>query len=247
MSKEILVVKDLYKSYGDLEVLKGISFDVKRAETVVIMGPSGSGKSTLLRCVVRLVEPDKGRIWIDGVEVTDPKADLKEIRKHVGFVFQQFNLFPHMKVIDNITLALIKVHGLEKEAAEEKALEVLRKVGLEEKAYAYPGQLSGGQQQRVAIARALAIEPKLILFDEPTSALDPELIGEVLITMEEIAKEGKTMVVVTHEVDFAREVADRVLFMDRGLILEEGDPEKFFTNPEHPRLKSFLKRLLERV
>ena len=247
MSKGLLLVENLYKSYGDLKVLRGISFNVNKGETVVIMGPSGSGKSTLLRCIVRLVEPDSGKVWIDGVEVTDPKTDLKEIRKHVGFVFQQFNLFPHMKVIDNITLALTKVHGLDKEKAEEKALRVLKKVGLEEKAYAYPGQLSGGQQQRVAIARALAIEPKLILFDEPTSALDPELIGEVLITMEEIAKEGKTMVVVTHEVDFAKEVADRVIFIDNGKILEVADPEKFFTNPEHPRLKSFLKRLLERV
>lgn len=247
MSKDLLLVENLYKSYGDLNVLRGISFNVNRGETVVIMGPSGSGKSTLLRCIVRLVEPDSGKVWIDGVEVTDPKTDLKEIRKHVGFVFQQFNLFPHMRVIDNITLALTKVHGLDKEKAEEKALKVLKKVGLEEKAYAYPGQLSGGQQQRVAIARALAIEPKLILFDEPTSALDPELIGEVLITMEEIAKEGKTMVVVTHEVDFAKEVADRVIFIDNGKILEVADPEKFFTNPEHPRLKSFLKRLLERV
>ncbi len=247
MTDNILVIEDLHKSYGDLKVLKGVSLKVTKGETVVIMGPSGSGKSTLLRCIVRLVEPNSGKIWIDGVEVTDPKTDLKEIRKHVGFVFQQFNLFPHMKVIDNITLALTKVHGLDKEKAEERALKVLKKVGLEEKAYAYPGQLSGGQQQRVAIARALAIEPKLILFDEPTSALDPELIGEVLITMEEIAKEGKTMVVVTHEVDFAREVADRVIFIDHGKILEEADPEKFFTNPEHPRLKSFLKRLLERV
>jgi len=247
MSKGLLLVENLYKSYGDLKVLRGISFNVNKGETVVIMGPSGSGKSTLLRCIVRLVEPDSGKVWIDGVEVTDPKTDLKEIRKHVGFVFQQFNLFPHMRVIDNITLALTKVHGLDKEKAEEKALKVLKKVGLEEKAYAYPGQLSGGQQQRVAIARALAIEPKLILFDEPTSALDPELIGEVLITMEEIAKEGKTMVVVTHEVDFAKEVADRVIFIDNGKILEVADPEKFFTNPEHPRLKSFLKRLLERV
>lgn len=247
MSKGLLLVENLHKSYGDLKVLRGISFNVNKGETVVIMGPSGSGKSTLLRCIVRLVEPDSGKVWIDGVEVTDPKTDLKEIRKHVGFVFQQFNLFPHMRVIDNITLALTKVHGLDKEKAEEKALKVLKKVGLEEKAYAYPGQLSGGQQQRVAIARALAIEPKLILFDEPTSALDPELIGEVLITMEEIAKEGKTMVVVTHEVDFAKEVADRVIFIDNGKILEVADPEKFFTNPEHPRLKSFLKRLLERV
>ncbi len=243
----ILVVKELHKSYGDLHVLKGVSFDVKKGETVVIMGPSGSGKSTLLRCIVRLVEPDSGDIWIDGVKVTDPKTNLIEIRKHVGFVFQQFNLFPHMKVIDNITLALTKVHGLPEEEAKRKALEVLRRVGLEEKAYAYPGELSGGQQQRVAIARALAIEPKLILFDEPTSALDPELIGEVLITMEQIAKEGKTMVVVTHEVDFAKEVADRVLFIDHGQILEESDPETFFTNPEHPRLRSFLRRLLERV
>jgi len=243
----ILVVKELHKSYGDLHVLKGVSFEVKKGETVVIMGPSGSGKSTLLRCIVRLVEPDSGDIWIDGVKVTDPKTNLIEIRKHVGFVFQQFNLFPHMKVIDNITLALTKVHGLPEEEAKRKALEVLRRVGLEEKAYAYPGELSGGQQQRVAIARALAIEPKLILFDEPTSALDPELIGEVLITMEQIAKEGKTMVVVTHEVDFAKEVADRVLFIDHGQILEESDPETFFTNPEHPRLRSFLRRLLERV
>jgi len=243
----ILEVKDLHKSYGDLHVLKGISFEVNRGETVVIMGPSGSGKSTLLRCLVRLVEPDKGDIWIDGVKVTDPKTNLREVRKHVGFVFQQFNLFPHMKVIDNITLALTKIHGLSDEEAIEKALEVLRKVGLEEKAYSYPGELSGGQQQRVAIARALAIEPKLILFDEPTSALDPELIGEVLKTMEQIAEEGKTMLVVTHEVDFAREVADRVLFMDNGVILEEKDPETFFTNPEHPRTRSFLRRLLERV
>jgi len=243
----ILLVKDLHKSYGQLHVLKGVSFEVSKGETVVIMGPSGSGKSTLLRCIVRLVEPDKGDIWIDGVRVTDPKCNLIDVRKHVGFVFQQFNLFPHMKVIDNIKLALVKIHKMSEEQATEKAMDVLRKVGLEDKAYAYPGELSGGQQQRVAIARALAIEPKLILFDEPTSALDPELIGEVLITMEHIAREGKTMVVVTHEIDFAREVADRVLFIDHGQILEEKDPETFFTNPEHPRLRAFLRRLLERV
>ncbi len=247
MTDPILKVKDLHKSYGDLHVLKGISFEVKRGETVVIMGPSGSGKSTLLRCIVRLVEPDSGDIWIDGVRVTDPRTNLIEVRKHVGFVFQQFNLFPHMRVIDNITLALTKVHKLPEDGAVKRALEVLKKVGLEDKAYAYPGELSGGQQQRVAIARALAIEPKLILFDEPTSALDPELIGEVLKTMEQIAEEGKTMVVVTHEIDFAREVADRVLFIDYGRILEEADPETFFSNPKHPRLRAFLRRLLERV
>ncbi len=247
MTDPILKVKDLHKSYGDLHVLKGVSFEVKRGETVVIMGPSGSGKSTLLRCIIRLVEPDSGDIWIDGVRVTDPKTDLIEIRKHVGFVFQQFNLFPHMRVIDNITLALTKVHKLPEDEAVKRALEVLKKVGLEDKAYAYPGELSGGQQQRVAIARALAIEPKLILFDEPTSALDPELIGEVLKTMEQIAEEGKTMVVVTHEIDFAKEVADRVLFIDYGRILEEADAKTFFSNPKHPRLRAFLRRLLERV
>ncbi|MGQ4892461.1 MAG: amino acid ABC transporter ATP-binding protein [Candidatus Njordarchaeia archaeon] len=243
----ILKVENLHKSFGDLQVLKGVSFQVKKGETLVIMGPSGSGKSTMLRCIVRLVEPDSGDVWIDGVKVTDPNVNLLEIRKHVGFVFQQFNLFPHIKVIDNITLALTKVHGLSEEEAKKRALDVLKKVGLEEKANAYPGQLSGGQQQRVAIARALAIEPKLILFDEPTSALDPELIGEVLKTMEQIAEEGKTMVVVTHEVDFAKEVADRVLFFDHGVIIEEGPPDEFFTNPKTERLKTFLKRLLERV
>jgi len=243
----VLRVQNLHKSFGDLEVLKGATFKVDKGETVVILGPSGSGKSTMLRCIVRLVEPDKGDIWIENTRVTDPNTNLIEVRKKVGFVFQQFNLFPHLKVIDNITIALTKIHGMDKEDAEEKALEVLRKVGLEEKAYAYPGQLSGGQQQRVAIARALAIDPILILFDEPTSALDPELIGEVLKTMEQIAEEGKTMVVVTHEIDFAREVADRALFFYNGVILEEGPPNEFFNNPKTDRLKSFLKRLQDRV
>ncbi len=243
----VLRVENLHKSFGKLEVLKGVSFKVEKGETVAILGPSGSGKSTMLRCIVRLVEPDAGDIWIEDIKVTDPNTNLIEVRKQVGFVFQQFNLFPHLKVIDNITIALTKIHKLSKEVAEEKALEVLRKVGLEEKAYAYPGQLSGGQQQRVAIARALAIEPKLLLFDEPTSALDPELIGEVLKTMEQIAEEGKTMVVVTHEIDFAREVADRVLFFYGGVILEEGTPDEIFTNPKTERLRSFLKRLLDRL
>ncbi len=243
----VLRVENLHKSFGKLEVLKGVSFKVEKGETVAILGPSGSGKSTMLRCIVRLVEPDAGDIWIEDIKVTDPNTNLIEVRKQVGFVFQQFNLFPHLKVIDNITIALTKIHKLSREVAEEKALEVLRKVGLEEKAYAYPGQLSGGQQQRVAIARALAIEPKLLLFDEPTSALDPELIGEVLKTMEQIAEEGKTMVVVTHEIDFAREVADRVLFFYGGVILEEGTPDEIFTNPKTERLRSFLKRLLDRL
>ncbi len=243
----VLRVENLHKSFGKLEVLKGVSFKVEKGETVAILGPSGSGKSTMLRCIVRLVEPDAGDIWIEDIKVTDPNTNLIEVRKQVGFVFQQFNLFPHLKVIDNITIALTKIHKLSREVAEVKALEVLRKVGLEEKAYAYPGQLSGGQQQRVAIARALAIEPKLLLFDEPTSALDPELIGEVLKTMEQIAEEGKTMVVVTHEIDFAREVADRVLFFYGGVILEEGTPDEIFTNPKTERLRSFLKRLLDRL
>ncbi len=237
-------VEHLKKSFGKNEVLKDISVTIDRQEVVVVIGPSGSGKSTFLRCINRLEEATSGRIYIDNVDITDPKVNINAIRAEVGMVFQQFNLFPHKTVLENITLSPMIVKKMSKKEAEEKALTLLRKVGLEEKAQAYPASLSGGQQQRVAIARALAMEPKVMLFDEPTSALDPEMVGEVLEVMKQLAKEGMTMVVVTHEMGFAREVGDRVIFMDGGYIVEENTPKELFENPQHERTKLFLSKVL---
>lgn len=240
----MIVVNNLYKNFGNLEVLKNISAEIKSKEVVCVIGPSGSGKSTFLRCLNRLEEPTSGEIYIDGQSITDPKSDINKIREEVGMVFQSFNLFPHMTALQNVTLALIKVRGLSKEEAEKRAMDLLDKVGITDKAHVYPDALSGGQQQRVAIARALAMQPKVMLFDEPTSALDPEMVGEVLGVMKDLAQEGMTMVVVTHEMGFAREVGDRVLFMDEGVIVEEGTPEELFDKPENERTKAFLSKIL---
>ncbi|ASA97143.1 MULTISPECIES: amino acid ABC transporter ATP-binding protein [Anoxybacillus] len=240
----MIQVTNLKKSYGSLHVLKGIDVHIREKEVVVVIGPSGSGKSTFLRCLNMLEDFDEGDIIIDGFRLKDPKTDLNKVREEVGMVFQRFNLFPHMTVLDNITLAPMKVRKWPKEKAEEKALQLLAKVGLQDKANVYPDSLSGGQAQRVAIARALAMEPKVMLFDEPTSALDPEMVGEVLAVMKQLAKEGMTMVVVTHEMGFAREVGDRVLFMDGGVIVEEGTPQQIFDAPQHERTKSFLSKVL---
>lgn len=237
-------VKQLHKRFGDLHVLRGIDLEVKKGEVVVIIGPSGSGKSTFLRCINHLEQPSSGEIHIDGVNLDDGSVDINLIRQSVGMVFQQFNLFPHLTVLQNICLAPVKVLKMPEAQAEELARQLLRKVGLADKEPAYPHQLSGGQQQRVAIARTLAMKPKLMLFDEPTSALDPEMIGEVLMVMKELALDGMTMLVVSHEMGFAREVADRIVFMDAGLIIEEGEPSEFFTNPKHERTKTFLSKIL---
>ena len=237
-------VKDLHKSFGKNEVLKGINEHIKKGEVVVVIGPSGSGKSTFLRCLNLLEEPTSGDIIFENENITDKKTNINKIRTKMGMVFQQFNLFPHKTVMENITISPIKVKGISKEEAEKKAMELLERVGLAEKANAYPASLSGGQKQRIAIARALAMEPDVMLFDEPTSALDPEMVGEVLNVMKGLAKEGMTMVVVTHEMGFAREVGDRILFMDQGYIMEEGTPEKIFKNPENPRTKDFLSKVL---
>ncbi len=228
----------------EVKALDDVSCEIDKGEVVVIIGPSGSGKSTLLRCLNRLEFADSGHIYIDGIDVLSPRTDINKLRAEVGMVFQSFNLFPHKTVLENITLAQLVVRKRKKEEAVEKAMFLLEKVGIPEKADAYPDQLSGGQQQRVAIARALAMDPKIMLFDEPTSALDPEMIGEVLDVMKTLAREGMTMVVVTHEMGFAREVADRVIFMDHGKIVEEGTPEHFFTNPIHERTKLFLSQIL---
>jgi polar amino acid transport system ATP-binding protein len=240
----VITVKNLYKSFGKLEVLRGISTQVREQEVVVVIGPSGSGKSTFLRCLNQLEEATSGEIIIDGVNLLDKNTNINAIRQEVGMVFQRFNLFPHMTALQNITIAPVKVRKMPQEEAEKIARELLAKVGLSDKENAYPDQLSGGQQQRVAIARALAMRPKVMLFDEPTSALDPEMVGEVLGVMKDLAKEGMTMVVVTHEMGFAREVGDRVIFMDEGMIVEEGTPEEIFTRPKHPRTKSFLSKIL---
>ena len=237
-------VKDLTKTYGDHQVLKGINEHISKGEKVAIIGPSGSGKSTFLRCLNLLEEPTSGTITFEGVDITDPKNDINKLRARMGMVFQQFNLFPHMTVKQNITLAPTKLKLMTKAEADKKALELLERVGLPDKANAYPKQLSGGQQQRIAIARALAMNPDVMLFDEPTSALDPEMVGEVLEIMKELADEGMTMVVVTHEMGFARSVATRVLFMDEGVIAEQNEPEAFFTNPQNPRLREFLSKVL---
>ncbi len=243
MSKEMIKITDLKKSFGDLEVLKGVNLTIAEKEVVVIIGPSGSGKSTLLRCMNYLEEPTAGSIVIDGMPLTG-EANINEIRKEVGMVFQRFNLFPHMTVLQNLMLAPMKVRGIKKDEAEKTARTYLKKVGLEEKANSYPEQLSGGQQQRVAIARALCMKPKALLFDEPTSALDPEMVNEVLDVMKQLANEGMTMAVVTHEMGFAKEVGDRVCFVDGGIILEQGTPEEIFGNPKEERTKSFLSKVL---
>ncbi|MBU5613573.1 amino acid ABC transporter ATP-binding protein [Geomonas sp. Red51] len=236
--------KEIIKVYGSFRALDRVSLDVYDGEKVVIIGPSGSGKSTLLRSINRLEEIDRGTIVVDGMDLYDPKTDITKVREEVGMVFQSFNLFPHKTVLENLTLAQIVVRKRSKQEAEEKAMALLERVGLAAKAKSYPGKLSGGQQQRVAIARSLAMDPKLMLFDEPTSALDPEMIGEVLDVMKDLAKDGMTMAVVTHEMGFAREVADRVIFMDAGRIVEEGTPEHFFTAPTHERAKLFLSQIL---
>ncbi len=241
--KTMISVKHLTKKFGDVVVLKDINLEIKEKEVVCIIGPSGSGKSTILRCLNYLEEPSGGDILIDNIKL-EKGANLNAIRKEVGMVFQRFNLFPNMTVLQNIMLAPVEVRKISKEKAKEKALALLKRVGLEHKASAYPDELSGGQQQRVAIARALAMNPEVLLFDEPTSALDPEMVKEVLDVMKSLAKEGMTMVVVTHEMGFAKEVADRVMFVDGGYILEENSPEEFFSNPQNERTKSFLSKIL---
>jgi general L-amino acid transport system ATP-binding protein len=242
--KDIIVCDDVKKWFGDFNVLRGITTTVKEGEVIVVIGPSGSGKSTFIRCINRLETHQEGRIIVDGIELTSDVRNVEAIRSEVGMVFQQFNLFPHLTVRQNVTLAQTWVRGRRKSEADAKAMELLIRVGIPEQADKYPGQLSGGQQQRVAIARALAMDPKVMLFDEPTSALDPEMIKEVLDAMKELARSGMTMIVVTHEMGFAREVADRVLFMDAGQVVEEGTPEHFFTNPQHDRTKLFLSQIL---
>ena len=237
-------VSNLHKSFGKNDVLKGIDEHIEKGEVVVVIGPSGSGKSTFLRCLNLLEEPTSGKIIFEDNDITDKKVDINKIREKMGMVFQQFNLFPHKTVLENLTIAPIKVKGLSKAEAEKKAMELLERVGLSNKAKAYPSSLSGGQKQRIAIARALAMEPDVMLFDEPTSALDPEMVGEVLSVMKDLAKEGMTMVVVTHEMGFAREVGDRILFMDNGNIVEQGTPEEIFSNPKNPRTIDFLSKVL---
>jgi ABC-type polar amino acid transport system ATPase subunit len=240
----MIQVKELYKSFGELEVLRGINTSIKPQEVVCVIGPSGSGKSTFLRCLNLLEQPTSGEIYVDGQLINDSKTNINKIRENIGMVFQNFNLFPHKTVLDNITLSPIKVLKLSKKEAEDRAFKLLDKIGLSEKANSYPNSLSGGQQQRVAIARALAMQPKIMLFDEPTSALDPEMVGEVLAVMKNLAREGMTMVVVTHEMGFAREVGDRVMFMDEGVIVEEGTPEEIFNNAQNKRTKMFLSKIL---
>jgi len=242
--RKMVEMKGVVKYFGRLKALNQVSLDVNDGEKVVIIGPSGSGKSTLLRSINRLEEIDGGRIFVDGINIYNPAVDINKVREEVGMVFQSFNVFPHKTVMQNLTLAQIVVRKRSKGEATERAMRLLRKVGITEKSDAYPNQLSGGQQQRVAIARSLAMDPKIMLFDEPTSALDPEMIGEVLDVMKTLAREGMTMVVVTHEMGFAREVADRIIFMDNGAILEQGTPEHFFTNPSQERTKLFLSQIL---
>ena len=243
-TKEIVVCDDVKKWFGDFQALRGVSTTVREGEVVVIIGPSGSGKSTWIRCINRLEVHQEGRIIVDGIELTSDVKNIEKIRSEVGMLFQSFNLFPHLTVLQNITLAQTWVRKRPKSEAEAKAMSLLERVGIPEQAAKYPGQLSGGQQQRVALARSLAMDPKIMLFDEPTSALDPEMIKEVLDAMKELARSGMTMLVVTHEMGFAREVADRVVFMDQGQVIEEGTPEHFFTDPQHERTKLFLSQIL---
>jgi ABC-type polar amino acid transport system ATPase subunit len=244
MAEPVVRTVDVHKHFGDNHVLRGVSIEAALREVVCVLGPSGSGKSTLLKCINRLEEPTSGHIYLEGVNVTDHAIDINKVRQHVGMVFQQFNLFPHKTAAGNIVLALQRVQQLGKDEARIRALQELRHVGLEDKADAYPSQLSGGQQQRVAIARALAMRPKVMLFDEVTSALDPELVKEVLDVMKRLAGEGMTMIVVTHEMGFAREVADRVIFMDEGTIVEQGEPKEIISKPQHARTKAFMGKIL---
>ena len=240
----LIQVQNLGKSFGNIEVLKDITVDIYKGDVVFVVGPSGSGKSTFLRCLNRLEEPTKGHIYFEGTDITDPKSDIDKHRQKMGMVFQQFNLFPHMDIMKNLTLAPMKLQGKSQQEAEAEAMRLLERVGLADRAHAYPSQLSGGQKQRIAIVRALCMKPDVMLFDEPTSALDPEMVGEVLNVMRDLAAEKMTMVVVTHEMGFAREVATRVMFMDGGYFMEEAAPEEFFSNPKNERLKSFLSKVL---
>lgn len=240
----LIRVRGLKKSFGDLDVLKGIDVDINKGDVVFVVGPSGSGKSTFLRCLNRLEEPTGGSITFEGVDITDAKIDIDKHRQRMGMVFQQFNLFPHMTIMKNLTIAPMKLQGRSRQEAEATARELLERVGLADRADAYPSQLSGGQKQRIAIVRALCMKPDVMLFDEPTSALDPEMVGEVLNVMRELAAEKMTMVVVTHEMAFAREVATRVMFMDEGYFIEENDPKNFFEHPQNERLKNFLSKVL---
>lgn len=240
----MIIVKDLHKTFENNHVLRGVNYHVHPGEKIVVIGPSGSGKSTFLRCLNLLEIPTSGEIWFDGINITDPKTDIDKVREHMGMVFQNFNLFNNLTIMQNITLAPVKLKLMSKEEASENALKLLSRVGLTEKADAYPSQLSGGQKQRVAIVRSLAMNPRVMLFDEPTSALDPEMVGEVLDVMKGLAESGMTMVVVTHEMGFAREVGTKVVFMDEGIIMEENTPQEFFSNPKSPRLKEFLSKVL---
>ena len=240
----LIQVQNLGKSFGNIEVLKDITVDIYKGDVVFVVGPSGSGKSTFLRCLNRLEEPTKGHIYFEGTDITDPKTDIDKHRQKMGMVFQQFNLFPHMDIMKNLTLAPMKLQGKSQQEAEAEAMRLLERVGLADRAHAYPSQLSGGQKQRIAIVRALCMKPDVMLFDEPTSALDPEMVGEVLNVMRDLADEKMTMVVVTHEMGFAREVATRVMFMDGGYFMEEAAPEEFFSNPKNEGLKSFLSKVL---
>ncbi len=243
-NETLIKVENLKKSFGKIDVLKGIDTEIKKGEVVCIIGPSGSGKSTFLRCLNLLEEPTDGHIYFENTDITNPKTNINVHRQKMGMVFQQFNLFPHMTVLKNMTISPIKVLGLSKKEAEERAMKLLERVGLADRANAYPSQLSGGQKQRVAIVRALCMQPEVMLFDEPTSALDPEMVGEVLEVMKSLAHEGMTMAVVTHEMGFAREVADRVFFIDEGIIMEEGSPDEIFSNPKSLRLKDFLSKVI---
>ena len=241
----MITVNNLQKSFGELHVLRGVDQHITPGEKLCLIGPSGSGKTTFLRCLNLLEQPTGGQILFEGQDITNPRCDINKVRQQMGMVFQQFNLFPHLTIMKNITLAPMKLKGMNKSEAEDRAMELLKRVGLQEKALAYPRQLSGGQQQRIAIVRALAMNPKVMLFDEPTSALDPEMVGEVLDVMTQLAQEGMTMVVVTHEMGFARQVADHVIFMDGGYIVEQGKPEAVFDDPRQPRTQDFLRKVLK--
>lgn len=242
--QRVIEVKNLEKTFGDNHVLRGITEHIEQGEKIAIIGPSGSGKSTFLRCLNLLEQPTGGEIWFDGMNITDPKCSIDKVRQKMGMVFQHFNLFPHLTILENITLAPVKLKLMSKEEADKKAYALLERIGMKEKADTYPAMLSGGQKQRIAIIRALAMNPEVMLFDEPTSALDPEMVGEVLAVMKQLAADGMTMVIVTHEIGFAREVADRVIFMDGGYIVEEGTPQEVILNPKEPRTISFLNKVL---